>query len=126
MSQITTENDKNRKIPNFYQFYEIFAELLLDFVDQRVENAQHGTNSLHSRLLRRDNCSFLNEKGLKLTPKLTKNPKISIFNFFAVFNKFSTDFVDWKNEKGQHGNHVLSSMLSEEIHAVFQLKTVWK
>ena len=36
-------------------------------------------------LLWRDNCSFLFEKYLKLTPKTTKNPKLSIFqSFYAI------------------------------------------
>ena len=44
----------------------------------------------------KDNCNFLNEKGLKLTPKMTKKPtKLSCFrNFYAIFVTISTDFVD--------------------------------
>ena len=45
--------------------------------------------------------------------------------FSFIFFYFSTDFVDWNVEKCQKGKHGLSSRLSEEIHAVFQLKIVW-
>ena len=38
---------------------------------------------------------FKNEKGLKLTPKVTKKPKTFFFSkFYAIFVKFLTDFVD--------------------------------
>ena len=43
---------------------------------------------------------------------MTKNPKFSKFqNFYAIFVKFSTDFVDWNVEKSQQGTNLLSSSL---------------
>ena len=55
------------KFPNIQSFYEIFDEFSVDFVDLNFQNAQHGTNSLSSRLFRRYNCRFLGENHLKLT-----------------------------------------------------------
>ena len=51
--------------------------------------------------------------------------KPELFKFFLLFPYFSRDFVDWNVEKDPQGKNVLSSMLSEELHAVFQLKIVW-
>ena len=43
---------------------------------------------------------------------MTKNPKFSNFqSFYAIFVKFSTDFVDWNVEKSQQGTNLLSSSL---------------
>ena len=43
---------------------------------------------------------------------MTKNPKFSKFqSFYAIFVKFSTDFVDWNVEKSQQGTNLLSSSL---------------
>ena len=43
---------------------------------------------------------------------MTKNPKFSNFqSFYAIFVKFSTDFVDWNVEKSQQGTNLLSSGL---------------
>ena len=47
---------------------------------------------------------FEMKKSLKLTPKMTKPPKISIFqSFHAFFAKLLTDFVISKVLKGQQG-----------------------
>ena len=63
-------------------------------------------------LFRRDNGCFLNEKYIKFDPKMTKNTKFSKFQcFYAIFVKFSTDFVDWNVEKTQQGTNLLSSSL---------------
>ena len=63
-------------------------------------------------LFRRDNDCFLNEKYIKLKPKMTKNANFPIFKvFYAFFVKFSTDFVDWNVEKSQQGTNLLSSSL---------------
>ena len=44
---------------------------------------------LSSRRFRRDNGCFFTEKSLKLTPKMTKVPKFSIFqSFYAFLVKF--------------------------------------
>ena len=52
-----------------------------------------------------------------------KNPKFSnIQRFYSFFSKLSTDFVNWKDEKGQQGKNALSSMLRKEITAVFKRK----
>ena len=42
-----------------------------------------------------------------------KKPKIFQFSkfFYAIFVKFSTDFVDWNVEKSQQGTNLLSSSL---------------
>ena len=43
---------------------------------------------------------------------MTKNPKFSKFqSFYAIFVKFSTDFVDWNVGKSQQGTNLLSSSL---------------
>ena len=66
-----------------------------------IENAQHGTNSLYRRISRSDDCFFLNEKNLKLTPKSRKSQKFQIFkDFMQFFFKFLPDFADWNVEKG--------------------------
>ena len=51
MSQSDTENDKKTKFPDFNHFYAIFIKFSINFVDYDVENVQHGTSSLSSRLL---------------------------------------------------------------------------
>ena len=81
-----------------------FVKFSIEFVDKNVENAQQGTSSLSSRHFRRNNCCFPDEKNLKLTPKVTKTPKISIFYSFYVFCQILTDFVTCKVLKGQQGN----------------------
>ena len=53
----------------------------------------------------------MNEKGLKLTPKLTKTPKVSKSQSFHAFLEFSTDFVDWNVENVHRGKNLLSSSL---------------
>ena len=106
---------KNPKFSKFQSFYAIFVKFSTDFVDWNVENAQrdrNGRNSLSSMLFRRDNGCFLNEKYIKFKPKMTKNPKFSKFqSFYAIFVKFSTDFVDWNVGKSQQGTNLLSSSL---------------
>ena len=54
-----------------------------DFVDWNVEKGQQGKTLLSSKIFRRVYCSFLNEKCLKLTLKMTKNPKV--FNFQSLY-----------------------------------------
>ena len=57
---------------------------------------------------------------IKMSQIDTENDKnLNFQRFFCIFSKFLTDFVDWNVEKGQQGKNVLSSMFSEEIHAVF-------
>ena len=90
---LTPKTTKIRKFSDFQRLYAIFVKFSLDFVDQNVENGQRGTNLLSSRIFRKENCYFQNEKGLKLTPKMTK--KLSIFQtFYSIFVKFSTNFVN--------------------------------
>ena len=55
-------------------------------------------------LFRRDNDCFLNEKYIKSSFPIFKV-------FYAIFVKFSTDFVDWNVEKSQQGTNLLSSSL---------------
>ena len=55
-ANVWKENDpkmtKAAKISKFLRFYAIFVKFSIDFVDENVENVQHGTNSLSSRLFR--------------------------------------------------------------------------
>ena len=54
-----------------------------------------------------------------------KNPKVFLFSKIScIFSKLSTDFVNWKIEKGQQRENVLSNMLRKEVNAVFQTKIV--
>ena len=56
---------------------------------------------------------------------MTKNPKLSKFqSFYAIFVKFSTDFVDWKVKKGQQGTSLLSSMLFRKVNCGFQIEEI--
>ena len=49
---------------------------------------------------------FFMKKNHELTPKLTKIPKLSIFqNVYEFFFKFSTDVVDWNVFKGHEGKN---------------------
>ena len=41
---------------------------------------------------------------------------------FCFFSKFLTDFVNWNFEKGKQGKNVMSSIITEPINAVFQMK----
>ena len=64
---------------------------------------------------------FLNEKDLKLTEN-DKKPKIFHFSkFLCNLVNFLTDFVDWNVKNGQQGANVFSSMLREDLNAVFQM-----
>ena len=117
---------KNPKFSKFQSFYAIFVKFSTEFVDWNVENAQrdrNGRNSLSSMLFRRDNGCFLNEKYIKFKPKMTKNPKFSKFqSFYAIFVKFSTEFVDWNVENAQrdrNGRNSLSSMLFRRDNGCF-------
>ena len=101
-----------RKRKKNYSIFNVFMQFLIHFVDWNVENFQHGTNSMSSRLLRRDYCCFPNEQNLKLAPKMTKTPKFSKFQrFYAFYPKFTTDLVDSSVEKCQQGMNMLSSRL---------------
>ena len=81
-------------------------------MDKNVENAQHDKTSLSSRLCRRNNCCFPNEKHLKLTLKKAKNLKVSIFQcFYAISVQISTDSLDWNVENVHQCKKVLSSSL---------------
>ena len=47
---------------------------------------------------------------------MTKNPKFSKFqSFYAIFVKFSTDFVDWNVGKSQQGTNCCPVVFFEEI-----------
>ena len=53
---------------------------------------------------------------------MTTVPKFSTFqNFYEIFVKFLTDFVDW-NVKDQQGKGLLSSGLFRKVYCVFQTK----
>ena len=57
-------------------------------------------------------CSFLDEKILKLAPKMTKTQKFSVFQSFSAISVIvSTDFVDWNDENVHQGINALSSSL---------------
>ena len=59
---------------------------------------------------------FLNEKGLKLKPKVTKNPKLSIFRFFnVIFVTFSTDFVDQNVAKRKQGTVLVQKVFLKNL-----------
>ena len=65
---------------------------------------------------------------MKLSQMDTKNDKnliiFSVFKILKIFSKILTDFVDWNVKKCQQGKYVLSSMLRNEIIAVFQSEIV--
>ena len=47
---------------------------------------------------------FSLRKNLKVTTKVTKNPKVFHFlSFYSTFVQISTKFVNWNVEKGQQG-----------------------
>ena len=59
---------------------------------------------------------FLNEKGLKLKPKVTKNPKLSTFRiFYAIFVTFSTDFVDQNVAKRKQGTVLVQKVFPQYL-----------
>ena len=56
------------------------------------------------------------QKWPKLTRRMTKNRKTSIFqSFYSNFVKFLTDFVDWNIGKGKKGNNLLSKRLFRRV-----------
>ena len=58
------------------------------FVDKNVENAQHGTSLLSSRLFRSDNYCFPNEKKYQIDRENEKNSKIFYFEkFLCIFRQ---------------------------------------
>ena len=61
------------------------------------------------RLFRRNNCCFLNEKiSQSETENDKKKTKFSNFqSFYAIFVKYSTDFVDWIVEKSTWNEFVV-------------------
>ena len=67
-------------------------------------------------LFRKDYFYFLNEKGLKLKPKVTKNPKLSIFRIFsAIFVTFSTNFVDQNVAKRKQGTLLVQKVFPKNL-----------
>ena len=71
-------------------------------MDWNVEKGQQGTYVLSSRLFGTVFLLFFWWQCLKLTPKVTKKPKLSNFQcFYAFFDKLSTVFVDSKVLKCQ-------------------------
>ena len=106
-SQIDTEFHKKHKVFQFTKFDAIFIKFSTDSVDWNVEKAQHGRNSLFSRLSRRDSCCF---QISQIGTENDKNPKFSFFQIFhAIFAKFSIGFVYWNVKNGHQGKHSLSS-----------------
>ena len=82
-----------------------------------MENAQHGTTLLSSRLLGSDNCCFPVEKKSQTD---TENDK----RFYAFSVGFLTHFVDWNAERGQKGDNVLSSRLFRKVSCIFSSENV--
>ena len=124
---MTSKLTKNQNVPIFNVFMGRLSNYSIDFVDKNDENAQHGSNSLSSRLFRKANSCFPSEKDIKLTQKTIKNRKFSFFqSFYAVVVKFSTDFVDWNIEKGKKERMCPPVGFSEEFIAAFYMKNVPK
>ena len=103
---------------------QLLSNISIDFVVKILLKTLTLTQIRFSGLFRRDNCCLLSEKGLKLSPKMTKNPKFSIFqSFHAIFVKFSNDFVEWNVENRQPGKRISPVDFSEETIAVSKPKT---
>ena len=125
--KLAAKSTKNPKSPNFQIFYAVFVKFMTDLVDWNDENAQHGKILLSSRLFRRDNCCFLNEKNLKLKPKMTKNPKFSDFqSFYAIVVEIATDFVDWNVENGHQSKSLMCSSILWRDNSGFQVEKYLK
>ena len=83
------KNEKICKKSIFLRFKEVFVNFSIYIVDWNVKKGQQGKSLLPSSLFRKVYCSFLNENGLKLVPKMTELPKFSYFqSFYAFFPKF--------------------------------------
>ena len=67
---------RKTNISRFLTFLCNFCQIFDRLRGLEFENAQHGTNSLFSRIFRKDNCCF---------PKMTKIPKVSNFQKFCAF-----------------------------------------
>ena len=88
-------------------------------MDWNIEKGQQGKNVLFRRFLWNSFLLFFLWQCLKLTPKMTKNPKISNFQrFYAFFDKISTVFVDSKVLRGQKETFRCPVGSFEEIIAV--------
>ena len=68
----------------------------------------------------KDIWTFLGMMTHENDPRITMNPKLSN----ATVVKFSINFVDTNVEKGQQGKNLLSSSLSDEMNAAFQVQNV--
>ena len=56
---------------------------------------------------------------------MTKIPRfLNFFRFYAIFVKFSADFVDWNVEKSQEGTSLLSSSLLGRGNCGFRDKKI--
>ena len=99
---------------------------MTDFVDWNVKNGQQGTSLLPVGFSEELIAVFKMKKNRKLPPNLTKNPKFSSFqSFYAIFVKFSIDFVDWNDGmlKTVIKVRICCPVVSyEEITVVFKLK----
>ena len=80
-----TQNRKKDKFPDFRSFIAIFVKLSIDFVEENVENSHIGNNALSSRVFRKHNCCFLNEKISSCHRKQQKNKNFSFFKDFMQF-----------------------------------------
>ena len=104
------KNDKKKqKYPDFKHCYAIFVKLSIDFVDKNVDNAQHGTSSLSSRLSEEIIAVF----------QMKKIDTENFQSFNATFVKLLPDFVDWSVQKGQKGKNLLSIRLYGRVITVF-------
>ena len=109
-------NDQNsKKFPifnDFIQFLSNFSRTSLIRMLKTVKEARISCPVGFSE----NYFSYLTEKGLKLKPKVTKNPKLSIFRIFnAIFVRFSTDFVNQNVAKRKQGTVLVQKVFPKNL-----------
>ena len=84
----TQKWQRKPKISRFLTFLSSFCQIF-DRIRGMLKTINMVQGLLSSRRFRKDNGCFITEKSLKLTPKMTKVPKFSIFqSFYAFLVKF--------------------------------------
>ena len=99
---------------------KIFVNFSKKFVNWKVLKGQQENEWLSSKLLWGDNCNIVNDNVSNWHRNETTISKFSIFqSFYASSVKFSKDFVNWKNLKGQQGKGWLISSLFRRVNCIF-------
>ena len=110
-------NDQNSKnFPIFNDFIQFLSNFSRTSLIRMLKTVIVARISCPVGISEKNFSIFKVKKGLKLKPKMTKNPKPSVFrNFYAIFVTFSTDFVDQNVAKRKHGTVLIQKVFPKNL-----------